>query len=178
MSKMRSQPHHDDSDGVLKDGRSYEVPVRFMKGVSHSVRNQFARVHDGNGDSGAALQRPGFRVADDFVCDEAMVAYQQYEAAIQDEWRNIRRADFDGPGIGPNKNTCNQDKTENYLSDLDADVDEQVKAFERQRDCICERGSPQQGSDVTTLMRDHQERMATLYAERERELQEEWRCGK
>jgi hypothetical protein len=101
-----------------------------------------------------------------------------YEAAIQDEWRNIRRADFGGPGIGPNKNTCNQDKPKNYLSDLDADVDEHVKVFDQQRDCICERGPRRQSSDVATLMRDHQERMATLYAERERELQEEWRCGK
>ena len=160
MSKMRSRPHHDDSDGVLKDGRSYEVPVRFMKSVSHSVRNQFARVHDGNGDSGAALQRPGFRVADEFVRDEAKVAYQQYETAIQNEWRSIRPADLGSPGVGPDENTCSQDKPD------------------RQRDCICERGPRQQGSDVTGLMRDHQERMATLYAERERELQEEWRCGK
>ena len=178
MSKMQSRPHHDASDGVLKDGRSYEVPVQFMKSVSHSVRNQFARVHDGNGNSGAALQRPGFRVADEFVRDEAMVAYQQYEAAIQDEWRNIRPADFGSPGVGRDENTCSQDKPENYLSDLHADVDEQVKAFERQHGGTYERGPRQQGSDVTALMHDHQQRMATLYAERERELQEEWRHGK
>jgi hypothetical protein len=137
-----------------------------------------ARIHDGNGNSGAALQRPGFRVADAFARDEAKVAYQQYEAAIQNEWRSIRPADFDGPGIGPNENTCNQDKPKNYLSDLNADVDEPAKAFDRQRDGNCERGPRRQSSDVATVMRDHQQRMAALYAERDRELQDEWRYGK
>jgi hypothetical protein len=137
-----------------------------------------ARIHDGNGNSGAALQRPGFRVADAFARDEAKVAYEQYEASIQNEWRSIRTTDFGSPGIGPDETTCNQDKPENDRSDLDADVDEHVKAFDRQRDGNCERGPRRQSSDVATLMRDHQERMAALYAERERELQEEWRCGK
>jgi hypothetical protein len=132
----------------------------------------------GNGNSGAALQRPGFRVADAFARDEAKVTYQQYEAAIQNEWRSIRPTDFGSPGVGPNENTHNQDKPENDRSDLDAHVDEHVKAFDRQRDGNCERGPRRQSSDVATLMRDHQQRMATLYAERERELQEEWRCGK
>ena len=182
MPKMRSRPYYDDTDddafdgsGVLKDGRSYKVPVQFMDTVSRSVRNRFARIHDGNGDSGAALQRPGFRVADAFARDEAKVAYQQYEAAIQNEWRNIRPADFGGPGIGPNENTCSQDKPENYLSDLDADVDEHVKAFDRQRDGTTEREPRRQCSDAATLMREHQQRMATLYAARDRELQNEWR---
>jgi hypothetical protein len=185
MPKMRSRSYYDDTDddafdgsGALKDGRSYKVPMRFTDSVPRPVRNRLARIHDGNGNSGAALQRPGFRVADAFARDEAKVAYQQYEAAIQNEWRSIRTADFGSPGIVSDETTCNQDKPENYLSDLDADVDEHVKALDRQRDGNCERGPRRQSSDVVTLMRDHQQRMATLYAERERELQEEWRCGK
>ena len=78
-----------------------------------------------------------------------------------------------GFGLGSDETTCNQDKPENYLSDRDADVDEHVKAFDRQRDGNCERGPRRQSSDVATLMRDHQQRMAVLYAERELELQEE-----
>jgi hypothetical protein len=186
MPKMRLRPYYDDTDddafddsGVLKDGRSYKVPVRFMDSVSRSVRKRFARIHDGNGDSGAAaLQRPGFRVADAFARDEAKVAYQQYEAAIQSEWRNIRPADFGGPGIGPNQNTCNQDKPESYLLEFDTDADQRVKGFDRRRDGTTGREPRRQSSDVATLLHDHQQRMATLYAEREREMQEEWRCGK
>jgi hypothetical protein len=137
-----------------------------------------ARIHDGNGNSGAALQRPGFRVADAFAHDEAKVAYEQYDASIQNEWRNIRPTNFGSPSVGRNENACDQVKIENYLSDLDADVDQHVKAFDRQRDGNCERGPRRQSSDVATLMRDHQERMANLYAERDRELQDQWRRGK
>lgn len=88
---------------------------------------------------------------------------------------SIRPADFGGPGIGPNENTCSQDKPENYLSDLDADVDEHVKAFDRQRDGTTQGKPRRQNSDAATLMRDHQQRMAAIYAERDRELQNEWR---
>jgi hypothetical protein len=188
-----------DENGVLRDGKRFRVPMKFADSKSRNgglalqrpgfrITDQqkydaydiaiSARIHDGNGNSGAALQRPGFRVADAFARDEAKVAYQQYEAAIQNEWRSIRTADFGSPGIVSDETTCNQDKPENYLSDLDADVDEHVKALDRQRDGNCERGPRRQSSDMATLMRDHQQRMATLYAECERELQEEWRCGK
>jgi hypothetical protein len=188
-----------DENGVLRDGKRFRVPMKFADSKSRNgglalqrpgfrITDQqkydaydiaiSARIHDGNGNSGAALQRPGFRVADAFARDEAKVAYQQYEAAIQNEWRSTRTTDFGSPGVGSDEATCNQDKPENYLSDLDADVDKHVKALDRQRDGNCERGPRRQSSDMATLMRDHQQRMATLYAECERELQEEWRCGK
>jgi hypothetical protein len=183
MSEIRSRTHYDSDDdafegGVLKNGRSYKVPMRFADSVSGSSRNHFARIHDGNGNSGAALQRPGFRVVDELARDEAKVAYQQYEASIQNEWRNKRPTNFGSPIIGSKENMRNQDKPESYLSNPDADVDERVKAFDRQRDVTSECGRHRQSSDVATFIRDHQERMAALYAERERELQEEWRCGK
>jgi len=137
-----------------------------------------ARIHDGNGNSGAALQRRGFRVADAFARDEAKVAYEQYETSIQNEWRNIRPTNFASPSIGRNENACDQDKIENYLSDLDAYVDQHVKAFDRQRGGTSECGPREQSSDAASLTRNHQERMANLYAERDRELQGEWRRGK
>jgi hypothetical protein len=183
-----------DENDVLRDGKRFRVPMKFADSKSRyfadgkisdgrgngglaSQRPGF-RIHDGNGNSGAALQRPGFRVADALARDEAKVAYEQYEAAIQNEWRNIRPTNFGSPSVGRNENACDQDKIEDYLSDLDADVDQRVKAFDRQRDGTSECGTRRQSSDVATLMRDHQQRMAALYAERERELQEEWRCGK
>ena len=187
MPKMRSQSYHDDADddafdssGVLKDGRSYKVQMRFADGVLGSSRNHFARIHDGNGNSGAALQRPGFRVVDELARDDAKVAYREYEASIQNEWRNIRSTNFGSPGVDPSDNARVQGKIESYLSDLDggADVDEHVKAFDRRRDGTGERGPRQQSSDPATLIRDHQRRMASLYAQRDRELQDEWRCGK
>jgi hypothetical protein len=163
---MRSQPYHDDTDddafdssGVLKDGRSYKVPMRFADGVLGSSRNHLARIHDGNGNSGVALQRPGFRVADQYARDEVEVAYQQYEAAIQNEWRNVRFADFGSPGVGSKENAYNHQKPESYLSDLDADVNGRVKTPDRQRDVTCECGRRRQSGDVATLIRDHQERM-------------------
>ena len=185
MPKMRSQSYHDDADddafdssGVLKDGRSYKVQMRFADGVLGSSRNHFARIHDGNGNSGAALQRPGFRVVDELARDDAKVAYREYEASIQNEWRNIQPTNFSSPNIGSKENTRNQDKPESYLSDLDADVDERVKAFDLQRDGTCERGPRQQSSDATTLIRNHQQRMTALYAAYDAELEQAWRHGK
>jgi hypothetical protein len=188
-----------DENGVLRDGKRFRVPMKFADSKSRNgglalqrpgfrITDQqkydaydiavSARIHDGNGNSGAALQRPGFRVADAFARDEANVAYEQYEASIQNEWRSIRPTNFGSPSVGPDETTCNQDKPKNYLSDLDADVDEHVKAFDRQRAGTSELEPRKQSSDVVTLMRDHQERMANLYAERDRELHDEWRCGK
>jgi hypothetical protein len=190
---MRQLADDFDENGVLRDGKRFRVPMKFADSKSRYADQQkrnsstiydaydvaiSARIHDGNGNSGAALQRPGFRVADALARDEAKVAYEQYEAAIQNEWRNIRPTNFGSPSVGRNENACDQDKIEDYLSDLDADVDQRVKAFDRQRDGTSECGTRRQSSDVATLMRDHQQRMAALYAERERELQEEWRCGK
>jgi hypothetical protein len=162
-----------DGSGVLKDGRSYKVPMRFADRVSRSAHDRFARIHDGNGNSGAALQRPGFRVADSIARDEAWVAYQRYEAAIQNEWRNLRLTEFSSRSASSKENTSNQDKSESYLSGVD---DEQVQAL--QRGGNYELGPRRQNTDPATLIRDHQQRMAALYAERERELQEQWRCGK
>jgi hypothetical protein len=184
---MRQLADDFDENGVLRDGKRFRVPMKFADSKSRYADQQkrnsstiydaydiavSARIHDGNGNSGAALQRPGFRVADAFARDEAKVAYQQYEAAIQNEWRSIRPADFGGPSVGRNENACDQDKIEDYLSDLDADVDQHVKAFDRQRDGTSECGPREQSSDAASLT------LANLYAERDRELQDQWRRRK
>jgi hypothetical protein len=131
---------------------------------------------------------------------DAANAYQDYARDMGDAWKNPRPTGaryLEGKsGDYEIDDRCaairqaslqrghDRDEIESYLSGLDddavldADVDEHVKAFDRQRDGTCERGPRQQSSDVATLMRDHQQRMANLYAERKRESQEEWRCGK
>jgi hypothetical protein len=130
----------------------------------------------------------------------AAVAYEKYTRDMGNAWKNPRPTGaryLDGKsGDYEIDDRCaaicqallqrghDRGEIESYLSGLDddavldADVDEPVKAFERQHGGTYERGPRQQGSDVTTLMRDHWQRMAALYAERDRELQEEWRCGK
>jgi hypothetical protein len=191
-----------DEGGILRDGARWRVPMRMMDSMQRDLDQHFAEaesrdsrwarrgahVTDGRGNCPLSLHRPGPRVLDGgndsekvrAARDEAEVAYQQYEAAIQSEWRNIRSTNFGSPGVDPSDNARVQGKIERYLSDLDggADVDQHVNAFDRRRDGTCERGSRQQDSDPTTLIRDHQRRMAALYAERDRELQDEWRRGK
>jgi hypothetical protein len=67
----------------------------------------------------------------------------------------------------------NRENIKNYLSDLDDDdvldagVDSHVEAFERQY------GGRRAGA--AAIAHDHRARMATLYAARDRELQDEWR---
>ena len=46
-----------------------------------------ARVHDGSGDSGLAMHRPGFRVTDAPLSDELQRAHDAYEHDLTTAWR-------------------------------------------------------------------------------------------
>jgi hypothetical protein len=46
-----------------------------------------ARVHDGTGDSGLAMHRPGFRVTDAPLSDELQRVYDAYERELTTAWR-------------------------------------------------------------------------------------------
>jgi hypothetical protein len=48
---------------------------------------RFARVHDGTGDSGLAMHRPGFRVTDAPLSDELQRAHDAYEHELTTAWR-------------------------------------------------------------------------------------------
>jgi hypothetical protein len=63
------QRYHDDND-LLQDYAS-----------AH-----FARVHDGTGDSGLAMHRPGFRVTDAPLSDELQLVYDAYERELTTAW--------------------------------------------------------------------------------------------
>jgi hypothetical protein len=185
-----------DEGGILRDGARCLVPMRTMDSLQRGLDQHFAEIEsrdsrwarrsahvtDGRGNCPLSLHRPGPRVLDGGNDSEKVrAARDEAEVAnIQNEWRNIRSTNFGSFGVGPNDNARVQGKVESYLSDLDggADVDEHGKAFDRRRDGTGERGPRQQRSDPATLIRDHHRRMAALYAQRDRELQDEWRCRK
>src|SRR4029077_8475392 len=55
-----------DERGLLKDGRTYHVPLRFCDAMSRDVAKSVKREHperitDASGKDGLALNRPGFR---------------------------------------------------------------------------------------------------------------------
>jgi hypothetical protein len=62
--------YHDDND-LLQDYASAHL----------------ARVHDGTGDSGLAMHRPGFRVSDAPLSDALQRAYDAYERDLITAWR-------------------------------------------------------------------------------------------
>ena len=67
-----------DDRGVFKDGRSMRVPMRLMDAADPPrVRNA----------DGSPLGQPGFMVADKFR-DARQVLYDEYDAAISEQWRN------------------------------------------------------------------------------------------
>ena len=45
------------------------------------------RIHDGTGDSGLAMHRPGFRVTDAPLSDELQRAHDAYEHDLTTAWR-------------------------------------------------------------------------------------------
>ena len=56
-----------------------------------------ARVTDGGGNGGLALQRPGFRLIDGPMNDAKEQAYREYETKLVNAWRHGAV----GPGKGP-----------------------------------------------------------------------------
>jgi hypothetical protein len=47
------------------------------------------RIHDGTGDSGLAMHRPGFRVTDATLSDALQRAYDAYEHELTTAWRRV-----------------------------------------------------------------------------------------
>ncbi len=56
--------------------------------AQRSASAHFARIHDGTGDSGLAMHRPGFRVSDAPPSDEMQRAHEAYEQELTTAWRN------------------------------------------------------------------------------------------
>jgi hypothetical protein len=58
-----------------------------MDSAQRTAAPHFARVHDGTGDSGLAMHRPGFRVTDAPLSDALQRAYDAYEHDLTTAWR-------------------------------------------------------------------------------------------
>jgi hypothetical protein len=58
-----------------------------MSAMDIMQRAHLPRVHDGTGDSGLAMHRPGFRVTDAPLSDELQRAHDAYEHELTTAWR-------------------------------------------------------------------------------------------
>jgi hypothetical protein len=87
--------HHDDETfdrrGLLRDGARLHVPMFAMDSMHCGASPRLLRVHDGTGDSGLAMHRPGFRITDAPPSDELQRAYDSYEHALATAWRHNAR---------------------------------------------------------------------------------------
>lgn len=68
-------------DDLLRDGQRLRVPM-FAMDSAH-----LPRVHDGTGDSGLAMHRPGFRITDALPSDELQRAREDYLQDLTTAWR-------------------------------------------------------------------------------------------
>jgi hypothetical protein len=78
-------------DELLRDGQRLRVPMFAMDSVQASPR--LPRVHDGTGDSGLTMHRPGFRVTDAPLSDELQRARDAYEHDLTTAWRRAAGKD-------------------------------------------------------------------------------------
>jgi hypothetical protein len=63
------------------------VPMFAMDSEQRSASPHLPRVHDGTGDSGLAMHRPGFRVSDAPPSHELQRARDAYEHELTTAWR-------------------------------------------------------------------------------------------
>jgi hypothetical protein len=70
--------HHNDDEDVLHDGQRLHVPMFAMDSPQRGASPHLPRVHDGTGDSGLAMHRPGFRVSDALPSEELQCAHAAY----------------------------------------------------------------------------------------------------
>lgn len=84
--KQRYRATYDDD--LLRDGQRLRVPMFAMdNAIRRTATAPLGRVHDGTGDSGFAMHRPGFRVTDAPLSDELQHAREAYERDLTTAWR-------------------------------------------------------------------------------------------
>jgi hypothetical protein len=87
--KRRYRDTYDDD--LLRDGQRLRVPMFAMDSMQRTATAHVGRVHDGTGDSGLAMHRPGFRVTDAPQSDEMQRAHDAYEHELTTAWRRGAR---------------------------------------------------------------------------------------
>ena len=85
-----------DERGVLKDHRSYRVPMYAMDALSRDVAQHFARVTDAAGDGGLGLHKPGFRISKTITRDRSI--YDSYDAEVGSAYKNVRAVESEFRG--------------------------------------------------------------------------------
>ncbi len=202
--RLRRRYDEDGDDPILRDGERLHVPLR----MADSMQRDIGVVDTFGGTQGLQRPgwrlETGGSQCDQLLRDRAYhdreAAYADYHDELTCAWQNPRptgarsvnhrsgddKIDDHCAAIRqplPQRRT-DRESTKSQLSDLDDtemrndDIDEPANAFERRRGGTYQPGLRQQSADAATLVRDHQHRMATLYAARDRELQDEWRRGK
>ncbi len=83
--KRRYRVSYDDE--LLRDGQRLRVPMFAMDSAQRGASSHLPRVHDGTGDSGLAMHRPGFRVTDAPLSDELQRAREDYLQDLTTAWR-------------------------------------------------------------------------------------------
>jgi hypothetical protein len=196
---MPFHPHDDDDDafdsnGILKDGRTFKVPTRMLDGYQRDIPQHFNRprrpfITDASGDSTFGLHRPGFRLAAgghagdralrDASDEEVRSAYDRYNYDITNAWRHRDEDEADDAETearaGAIRNALisrghDPDDIEDYLDScdyddlLDRDLGEHISAFE----------SNNNNNNDQVKRR----RLDELYRQRDAELSQAWKHNK
>jgi hypothetical protein len=173
---MRRKYRRSNDADLLEDGERLRVPMFAMDAmdpVQRTVARHSARVTDANGNSGSALQRPGFR----FVLDDAAgahakeVAYRRADAEMVNAWRNPptnanSRVCPESDGSGSDKKSEDNCPACGGAGTLDAGSSKEEEAELR-------RGSDSR--PVNQIVRDHQANIADIYDKLDHALSEAWR---
>jgi hypothetical protein len=83
--KRRYRESYDDD--LLHDGQRLRVPMFAADSMQRGASPHLPRVHDGTGDSGFAMHRPGFRVTDTPPSEELQRAHDAYVQDLTTAWR-------------------------------------------------------------------------------------------
>jgi hypothetical protein len=84
---MRKRYREINDDDLLQHGQRLRVSMFAMDSMQRGASAHLGRVHDGTGDSGLAMHRPGFRVSDAPLSDELQRAHDAYERDLTTAWR-------------------------------------------------------------------------------------------
>ncbi len=174
MARYRIKQNDDDEDNfyviggrkILRDGRRYRV-------TDSLPQYDEVRVIDGKGNSGLALQRPGFRAADagnlsKQMRDEVDVAYRAYDDAIATQYKRPPTGEGSGEFVG---------QREGDLCTIDGRPGRLVYDDET-GELVCMADHPTGKRDTRTIdeiARDHGLRMSEEYDAYARSLTEAWR---
>jgi hypothetical protein len=173
-NKENDMPKHQDNEddfdeqGLLRDGRTYRVPLRMMDGVSRAIADhikQTVDITDHFGDASLGLHRPGFRKLDggnegDAILRKAEMrdraeAYQDYERDAESGWKT------DAWGAQNAGDVCTINGNPGHLKMVNGEMT-----------CVPD------AKDAVSDLRDQANDAANAYSAYEDELAEAWRRGK